>query len=557
VGILSILTGLPVLGALVLFLAPKTAPASAARITALVFSIATFGVSCVVLSKFQPGTFHFQMAEATAWIPGLHISYALAVDGVSIWLVMLTTLIGIVAIAMSRYVEKGVHAFLALILALETFMLGAFLSTDLILFFTFFELTLFPMYFLIAVWGGERRIYTAAKFFIYTFAGSIFMLVGIIAIGRMAGVTFDVVAIQQKVASGALWKDNLFAESAIFWSFAIAFLIKAPAFPFHTWMPDTYGESPTVVPVLSSVMVKLGTFGLLRFCLPLFPDAVVSAVPIIMGLAVAGIVYGGIIAIVQPDMRRLVAYSSLSHMGFILLGIFSLTHEGMVGGAYQQISHGIVAGALLVLLSFLYERRQTKDLSQYGGLKAQMPLFSALLLIVVLASAGLPGTNGFVGEFLALMGTFEASLANAYGLSWAFPILAGSGMVLAAAYLLYMYQRLCYGKVTNPLNLRLRDLKQWEVGLVGVLVVVIIWGGVYPNTFLKPMEASLQATRLMAISPAGQRPTWSDPTQEVDLVPTSKTYGSVVAADAVVSPGNLHFAFRPTRTADPSVVKGP
>ena len=334
-------------------------------------------------------------------------------------------------------------------------------------------------------------------------------------------------------------------ENLVFWSFALALLIKAPAFPFHTWMPDTYGESPTVVPVLSSVMVKLGTFGLLRFCLPLFPDAVLNAVPILMGLGVAGIIYGGIIAIVQPDMRRLIAYSSLSHMGFILLGIFSLTHEGVVGGAYQQINHGIVAGALLVLLSFLYERRKTKDLSQYGGLKAQMPVFAALLLIVILASAGLPGTNGFIGEFLSLMGAFEASAAGAYGLNWAYPALAGFGMVLAACYLLYLYQQICYGKVTNPANQRLKDLKPWEVGLVSLLVAVILWGGLYPSSFLKPMEASLQATRLMAISPAGQRPTWADAAEEVDLLPTSQTYGAVVTAQkGAISPASLHYAFQ-------------
>ena len=542
-GLLSLVTWLPLVGALILFLAPKT-PAATARLIALVVSIATFAASCIVFAKFQPGSFHFQQSEVLNWIPALHIRYALAVDGVSIWLVLLTTFMGIVALAMGRYVEKGIHAYLALILSLETFMVGAFLSTDLLLFFTFFELTLFPMYFLIAVWGGEKRAYAAAKFFIYTFAGSIFMLVGIIAVARLAGMNFDVVAIQQQVASGALWNGKQDVENWIFWSFAIALLIKAPAFPFHTWMPDTYGESPTVVPVLSSVMVKLGTFGLLRFCLPLFPDAVVTAVPILMGLAVAGIVYGGIIAVVQPDMRRLVAYSSLSHMGFILLGIFSLTHEGLMGGAYQQVSHGIVAGALLVLLAFLYERRQTKEISEYGGLKAQMPMFATLLLIVILASAGLPGTNGFIGEFLALMGAVEASVANAYGLTWAFPAIAGFGVVLSAAYLLYLYQRLCYGKVTHPINQRLRDLKQWEVGLVGLLVVVILWGGIYPSSFLKPMEASLQATRLMAIEPPGQRPSWAAGDQQVDMTPGSQTFGAVVAAQTLVAPADLHETFR-------------
>jgi NADH-quinone oxidoreductase subunit M len=327
---------------------------------------------------------------------------------------------------------------------------------------------------------------------------------------------------------GNIWHGGSFTETLIFWAFVIAFLVKAPAFPFHTWMPDMYGESPTVVPVVSSVMVKLGTFGLLRFCIPLFPEAIQSQAPILMGLAAAGIVYGGIIAIVQPDMRRLVAYSSISHMGFVMLGLFSLTVAGFSGGAFQQLAHTVVAGALLMLLAFLWERRKTTVLSEYGGLKPQMPIFAALLLIVVLASAGLPGTNGFIGEFLSILGSFEAASTSGLGIAWLYPAAAGFGVVLSAAYLLYLYQRLCYGKPNQPAIRLLRDLKPWEIGVTVCLIGAILWGGIYPSTFLKPMQASLQATRLMAVSPEGQRPVWRDESQSVDTAPGSPTYGSVV-----------------------------
>jgi NADH-quinone oxidoreductase subunit M len=543
-GLLSLQVWLPFLGAVLLLLSAKS-PTSLVRTIAFCASGASLLTSVFLLSKFNSQDFHFQLLERFRWIPSIGVRYELGVDGIAVWLVALTSLMSVVAVAMSRYVTKHLHVYMALILMLESFLHGAFLSLDLILFFTFFELTLFPLYFLITIWGGERRRYAGAKFFIYTFAGSIFMLIGIIAIAyRVPGTSsFDVMVIQSSVADGTLWSGNKGLETLIFWSFAIGLLIKTPCFPFHTWIADTYAESPTVVPVLSSVMVKLGTFGLLRFCLPLFPDVVGAQVPIIAGLAVAGILYGAVLAAVQNNFRRLIAYSSLSHMGFILLGIFSLTYSGMIGGTFQQINHGIVSGGIVLLLSYLWERRKTSSLDQFGGLKAQMPIFATLFLILMLASVGLPGTNGFVGEFLSLLGAFEAGSASMFGLSWIYPVAAGFGVVLAAVYLLYMFQRIFYGPVTVDVNRRLRDLKPWEIGLAGVLAAISIWGGINPGSFLKPMEASIQATRMMAINPKGQRPVWANTDEKIDLDADSSTRGALLTKNSKVpaAPASLHY----------------
>jgi NADH-quinone oxidoreductase subunit M len=542
-GVLSLLILIPLVGAALLFLLPSS-PAKVAKLVAFSVAVITFLASLTLLGRFQSDSFHFQVLEKVSWIPSLGISYSLGIDGISLWLILLTTLIGMVAIGMSRRVEKNAHAFMALLLLLESFMIGAFSSLDLILFFAFFELTLFPFYFLITVWGGERRGYAGAKFFLYTFAGSIFMLIGMITIAfRMPGSpSFDLVHIQAQAAAGTLWGGNTVIETLVFWAFAVALLIKAPAFPFHTWMPDAYGESPTVIPVVSSVLVKLGSFGLLRFCLPLFPDVIGSQVPIVMGLAVAGILYGAILAAVQPNMRRLIAYSSLSHMGFILLGIFSLTHEGMVGATFQQLNHAVITGGIVALLAFLYERHQSSLMSEFGGLKSRMPIFAALFLILMLASVGLPGTNGFIGEFLALMGTFEASAHNLFGLNWVYPSLAGLGVVLAAIYLLNMFQRIFYG-LPSAVSMKLADLKGWESAVVLVPIVFVIWGGFYPSTFLKPMEASLQATRLMATAPEGQRPSWEDGAQTIDLRNGSPTEGALISGARTLTDGSLHFTF--------------
>ena len=520
-GILSAVTFLPLLGALLLALVPKES-LKLHRYGALLTTLATFGLSIQAFNRFQGGTYHFQMLEFVPWIPKLGINYLVGVDGISIWLLLLTTFLSVISVWFSFYIGERVKAYMIFLLILETAMLGVFTSLDMILFYSFFEASLIPMYFLIAIWGGARRAYASMKFFIYTFAGSIFMLIGMITMYRLYGQavngpgSFSLIDIQGAVANGTLWQGAVSMQVWVFWSFAIAFLVKCPAFPFHTWLPDAHVEAPTAGSViLAGVLLKMGTYGFLRFVLPLFPDVIQDQVPYIMGLAVFGIMYGAIVAAIQPDVKKLIAYSSVAHMGFILLGIFSLTHTGLMGASMQQLNHGISTGALFLMVGLLYERRHTRMFSDFGGLKAQMPIYSALFLIVMLSSVGLPGTNGFVGEFLALMGAFEAAFAGMYGLNVTYAVIAASGVILAAVYLLWMFQKVFYGPNDNPLNQRLKDLKPGEIAMVGCFVLFIFWGGLFPNTFLKPMEASLGAARMMALQPEGMRPVWSDYSMDI------------------------------------------
>lgn len=519
-GIVSLLTFLPLIGALLLLFLPKE-NVKAIRYAALTATVVTFAVSLFVLSKFNGGTFHFQMTESLPWIERAGIRYQVGIDGISIWLIVLTTFLTVISTWFSFYVDKRVKAYMVFMLILETAMLGVFTSMDMILFYTFFEASLIPMYFLIAIWGGERRAYASLKFFIFTFAGSIFMLLGMITLAWLHSQatgkwSFSIVDIQAQVANGQLWANAMYLQPWLFWSFAVALLVKTPAFPVHTWLPDAHVEAPTAGSViLAGVLLKMGTYGMLRFLLPFFPDVLPQMVPYIMGLAVAGILYGAVVATIQPDVKKLVAYSSVAHMGFVLFGIFSLNHAGLMGGSMQQLNHGISTGALFLLIGLIYERRHTRMFKDYGGLKAQMPIYAAIFLIVMLSSVGLPGTNGFIGEFLALYGGFQTSFQNLYGLNIGFAVLAGSGVILAAAYLLWMFQKMFYGPNANPENHRLKDLKPWEIAMSGSLVVLIFVGGFFPNLFLKPMESSLQATRLMATNPVGKRPSWAESDMQV------------------------------------------
>ncbi len=538
--ILSLITFLPLIGSILLLFLPKE-NGKAIKYGALLFTVLTFLLSLVLLKGFDPSTFHFQKVEYLPWIPSAGINYRMGVDGISLWLIILTTFLTIIAAWFSFYIDKRVKNYFVFLLMLETAMLGVFTSLDMILFYTFFEASLIPMAMMIWIWGGERRNYAAIKFFIYTFAGSIFMLVGMIYLAyRHSLVTgaysFSIVDIQQQVANGQLWAGALAIQPLIFWSFAVAFLVKCPAFPFHTWLPDAHVEAPTAGSViLAGVLLKMGTYGFLRFILTLFPDTIGHQVPYLMGLAVIGIIYGAIVSAVQPDWKKLVAYSSVAHMGFVLLGIFSLTHDGLMGGSIQQLNHGISTGALFLLIGLIYERRHTRLFKNFGGIKAQMPIYAAIFLIVMLSSVGLPGTNGFIGEFLALLGAFKASYAGFNGLNMWFAALAASGVILAAVYLLYMFQQVFYGKNDQPDNKRLKDIKPWEIAMCGSLVVLILWGGLYPSTFLKPMEASIGAARLMAINGEGTRPTWADPTQEID------NDLNLVAGGQILSPAKLYF----------------
>lgn len=511
-GLLSLIVFLPLLGVLGMLVIPESR-SKTVRQVALLSTVLTFAASLAIFLKFDSDSYGFQLVESTNWIAPLGIGYRIGIDGISLWLVLLTTLLSIFAVGCSFKIDNRVRAFMSCVLILETAMLGSFVSTDLVLFFVFFELTLIPMWVLINVWGGSKRARAASKFLIYTFAGSIFMLIGIISLGYLYSkatgtISFDLVQIQSQVAQGKLWTGALGLEPYIFWSFAVAFLVKSPGFPFHTWIPDTYTESPTAGVILSSAMVKMGSFGLLRFCLPLFPDTLARQAPALILLAVVGIVYGAAIAIVQPDMRRLMAYSSLSHMGFVLLGIFSLTRMGVIGGVFQQLSHGITATLLFLLIGYLYERRGSNLLSAYGGLKARVPMLAALFLIAMLSSVGLPGTNGFVGEFFVLLGTYQAAYAKAFSVGLV--VAAAFGVVLAAGYMLYMFQRLFYGEITDPENRKLPDLRPSETVMAGALVVFILWGGLAPNTFLAPMRRSVDATVLMAQPNVMNRARWDN-----------------------------------------------
>jgi len=564
--ILTWTTFLPLLGMICILLLPES-NTKLIRITSLVTALATFALSLVIFKQFTGNTYHFQMIEQASWIPALGIQYKLGIDGISVWLVLLSTFLTCICVGFSWYIDKRVKLYMALMLLLETAMLGVFLSLDLVLFYVFFEATLIPMFFLINIWGGANRQYAAIKFFLYTFLGSIFMLVGIIALSQIyksttGAPTFDLVAIQGAVANGSFWgKTSLTVQMLLFWSFAVAFMVKCPMFPFHTWLPDAHTEAPTAGSViLAGTLLKMGTYGFLRCCLPLFPDVLRDQVIIIMILAVIGIIYGAVVASVQPDVKKLVAYSSVSHMGFVMLGIFSLTHTGLMGGAMQQLNHGISTGGLFLLIGLLYERRHTRLFKDFGGLKKQMPIYATLFLIVMLSSVGLPTTNGFIGEFMAMMGAFEAAFAGAFGLNIAYSVLAGTGVILAAVYLLVMYMKVFYGPNDNPENQRLRDLKPWEIGLVGSLVLFIFWGGMYPNTFLKPMETSVNAVRLMALNEPGKRPSWATTEMEIDekgnLLAVQRREPNQLQSfspKGMIAPANQQFKFVPETQVPKSV----
>jgi NADH-quinone oxidoreductase subunit M len=570
-GILSLLLAVPLVGAIVLASIPDQFE-KAIKGFAIGFSAVVFMISLTLLGRFDSGTFHMQLVESVPWIPQLGITYKLGIDGISLWLVLLTTMLTLLSAVFSIYVDKRVKTYFIMVLLLETAMLGVFTSLDLILFYTFFEASLIPMALMIYIWGGENRNAAALKFFLYTFLASIFLLIGIIVLAglnqKAGGVfTFDLIQLQDSVASGKLWtKEALTLQPILFWAFSLAFIVKCPMWPFHTWLPDAHTEAPTAGSILlAGVLLKMGTYGFLRLCLPLFPEVASGQVPALAGLtapfvlvclAIVGITYGAIVAAMQPDVKKLVAYSSVAHMGFVVVGIFSLTHTGMVGGALQQLNHGISTGALFLLIGLLYERIHTRLFKDMGGLKAQMPIYSWLFLIVMLSSVGLPATNGFIGEFLAMMGLFEAGFSNSWGLQWWMPVVASTGVVLAAVYLLWMFQKVFYGPITNPTLTKLKDLKPWEIGLAMVFVLFIFWGGLYPNTFMQPMERAIGAARMMATNDPGFRPSWSNYERDVDekgqLVdlqprgyPASFTPAQVVGL-AAASTVHLPVPFSPT-----------
>ena len=506
--LLTILVLLPVVGAATAIAYSFTPGAreSHHRWIALGFSTALFVISLLLLKGGGTGSYQFE--ENYSWIGAIGARYHLGVDGISLWLVLLTTLLMPISVLSSwTAVTKRQSTYYALLLLLESAMIGVFVSLDLLLFYLFFEASLVPMFFLIGIWGGERRIYAAVKFFIYTAVGSLLMLVGIIALyllhQQATGVgTFDYAVLSQTLRSGLMTIAPR-TELVLFAAFAFAFCIKVPLWPFHTWLPDAHTEAPTAGSViLAGVLLKMGTYGLLRFNFGLFPNASRAAAPLIITLAVIGIIYGALVAMVQPDVKRLVAYSSVSHMGFVVLGLFSFTDQGMQGALYQMLNHGVSTGALFLFVGMIYERRHTRMISDFGGLARPMPWFSTFFVIASLSSIGLPFLNGFVGEFLIMLGAWT-SFAIQH--PWIVTMLAGTGVIWAAVYMLWMLQRVVFGTKTSAANAKLRDLNAREVGLVLPLLALMLFMGVYPNVFLNRSRASVEAARQFLANPNGGR----------------------------------------------------
>ncbi len=518
--LLTVLILLPLVGALACAahgLAPY-ADRRHYRWIALGFSLATFAASLLLLR--QPvglgpgGAFHF--VQDVPWVEAIGARYHVGVDGISLWLVILTTLLVPVSILSSwNSVEKRELAFFSFMLLLESAMLGVFVSLDLLLFYLFFEASLVPMFFLIGAWGGERRLYAAVKFFIYTAVGSLLMLAGIIWLWYMyslipgvAGGTFDYALLLNALQQGQIpLTAGGFAtreQAILFILFALAFSIKVPLFPFHTWLPDAHTEAPTAGSViLAGVLLKMGTYGLMRFNFALFPEATREFAPVFVVLAVVGIIYGALVAMVQPDVKRLVAYSSVSHMGFVVLGMFSFTEWGMQGALYQMLNHGVSTGALFLLVGMIYERRHTRMIAEFGGLSKPMPLFATFFVFTTLSSIGLPLLNGFVGEFLIMFGFWNSDPAvHNVGRSWVVTMLAATGVIWAAVYMLWMLQRVLFGRVTNPANRRLADLNWREVGLLTPLLVLMLYMGAYPRPFLARSRASVESVRARVAAPA-------------------------------------------------------
>ena len=501
---LSLLIFFPLLGALGAVAVRK---AEAAKWVALLTSIITFAISLWVYANFDSSGTGYQLTFQIPWVilPGIQLTYFVGIDGMSMLLVLLTTFLSVVTIFGTwNSIQKSVPGFMALLLVLETAMLGVFCSLDLVLFYIFWEAVLIPMYFIIGVWGGKRRIYSAIKFFIYTMAGSLIMLVAIIWLGIQAGhitghFTTDITKLL--VVAHQL---PINTQHFLFLAFALSFAIKVPIFPLHTWLPDAHTEAPTAGSViLAGVLLKMGTYGLLRFCLGMFPQASFDYSGLFAVLGVIGIIYGALVSMVQTDVKKLIAYSSVAHMGFIVLGIFSMTREGLQGAVIQMINHGLSTGMLFMMFGMMYDRRHTREIKEYGGLAKMVPLFSVFFGIAIFSSVGLPGLNGFIGEYLTMMGSYYSPVLN----TWAYGVWAATGVILAAVYLLWMYQRFVFGLPKGAHTVASHgaehtidtshdehptpDLHWRELVAVVPIVFFMIWIGIQPMNFLKTSEKTM------------------------------------------------------------------
>ncbi len=487
IGLLTLAITLPIIGALLLMVIPNRDGAKDGLIRNLAFAISmlAFAVTLALWAGFDPSPAApaFQFEERADWIPQFEIEYYVAIDGLSLMLIVLTGFLTPLALLSSWHsIEKKVKEFSILMLLLEASMIGVFCALDIFLFYVFWDFVLIPMYFMIGIWGYDQRIYAAIKFILYTMAGSVLMLVAIIGLSWLhqsvtGEYSFDLLELYELAIP----------EGTQYWfflAFTLAFIIKVPLFPFHTWLPDAHVQAPTPGSViLAGVMLKMGGYGLIRFAFPLFPEAALYFAPLLATLAVIAIVYGALVAMVQPDMKKLVAYSSVSHMGFVVLGIAAFNVQGVQGASYQMLAHGVSTGALFCIVGMLSDRRHTRLISEYGGLKSVMPRFTAVTLIITLSSIGLPGMNGFIGEFLIMLGAFK----------WdpRFVVIAALGVILSAVYMLWLFQRVFYGKVES-VNKGLTDLSLREWVILGPLAAAAIGMGVFPNVFLKPMEPAVQ-----------------------------------------------------------------
>ncbi len=517
--LLSVITYTPLVGAFVLLLPffRGKQNENAVRWAANGFGLLGFLVSLPLWFSFDRGAAGFQFVERAEWIPSIGVQYVFGVDGISALLILLTTLLGFIAILSSwTAITDRVRQYYVFLLLLQAGMIGTFCSLDMFLFYVFWEVMLVPMYFLIGIWGGARRLYAAIKFFLYTLAGSVLMLLGILAVyfhsktlpGLEATGTFDY---QRWLAMGIPPDLQFWCFLAFFFGFAI----KVPMFPFHTWLPDAHVEAPTAGSViLAGVLLKMGTYGFIRFSLPLFPQATLAAVPWVATLAIIGIVYAALVTLVQKDMKKLIAYSSVSHLGFVMLGMFALNPLGLEGSVLQMVNHGLSTGGLFLLVGLVYERRHTKEIAQFGGLAHVMPVYATFTLVIFLASMGLPLLNGFVGEFMILQGAFAANRVWAY---WSV-----TGVVLGAAYLLWLYQRVFWGKLTNPENEKLHDLSAREIATLVPLVVLCFWIGIYPKPFLDYLHVpAARVAALVQPSPFGEPQTAHAATLPAPAAPTA------------------------------------